>query len=966
MKLFNTDLDPFVERHIGTIDPASSKEMLAQVGYESMESFMDEVIPDSIKTNTPMDIGEALSQTDFLDYIANLAEKNKAFKSYIGLGYYNTFLPPVILRCLLENPGWYTQYTPYQAEISQGRLESLLNFQTVVSDLTALPVANASLLDEGTAIAEAMFMAYRIGKGKKSKVFVAEDLFPQSISILKTRAKGVGIELVVGAIDNPEKFDPKDEDYGAIIVQYPSANGEITDHRELIERCRENNILVITVADILSLTLITPPGELGADIAVGSTQRLGVPMGFGGPHAAYLTTKDEYKRFVPGRIIGVAKDKFGKTAFRMSLQTREQHIRREKANSNICTAQALLANIAAMFVVYHGREGLTKIALKINQLTTILNNELKKIGFAVENKFFFDTLTIKASPDKIKLLHQLSREAEINFRSFSSGDKLGISLDETCTLADVLLLVNIFRKANQENHLVIGDLEAGLSEDDIENEVSIAKGLKRESDYLTHPIFNSIKSETQMLRYLNYLEKKDLSLNTSMIPLGSCTMKLNAAAQMMPVSWAAFSSLHPFSPLEQVVGYQEVFKELERSLETITGMDKCSLQPNSGAQGEYAGLLAIKKYFEHKGEHQRDIVLIPSSAHGTNPASAVLAGLKVVVIHCLENGDIDLEYLKQKAEENSKELAGLMITYPSTHGVFEQNIKEICQVIHDNGGQVYMDGANLNAQVGHVKAGEIGADVCHINLHKTFAIPHGGGGPGMGPIVVKKHLVSFLPGHPIHSIEGREENTVSAAPWGSASILLISLGYIKLLGESGVKKATEYAILNSNYIRARLEDHYTVLFKARNGLVAHELIIDVRPFLKEANIQAEDIAKRLMDYGFHAPTMSWPVVNTLMIEPTESEDKAELDRFCDAMISIRKEIEHIIQGKLPKENNPLKNAPHSIDYIAQGKEMPYSTDVAFFPLPYVRKQKFWPSVARIDNVHGDRNFYCTCPPMDSY
>ncbi len=949
-----------MSRHIGTYDKEGVSEMLKEVNFGCLQQLMDKVVPDGIKLQEFSVLGEGLSQKNFLEYIKEIAEKNKIYKSYIGLGYYDSFLPPVIARCLLENPGWYTQYTPYQAEISQGRLESLLNFQTIVCDLTSLPVSNASLLDEATAAAEAMFMAYRINKQKSHKFFVSEKIFPQTIGVIKTKASALGIVVEVGDLRDL-KSSSNLSDFFGVVLQYPDESGNIEDHREIIEKLKENKIITISIADILSLALLKPPGEWGVDIAVGSTQRLGVPIGYGGPHAAYLATRDEHKRFVPGRVIGVTKDKFGNVAFRMSLQTREQHIRREKANSNICTAQALLANIAAMYVIYHGKEGIKKIAMKIHQQTRFLVKALKKLGFKIENDFYFDTITLVDAKEVIDSLHRKASEHLVNFRKFSAGDKLGISLDETCEEQDLATILEVFRQVKNEAEVNFAELDKAWSE-----EFAFPEGLVRTSEYLNHDIFNTIKSESQMLRYLNFLEKKDLSLNTSMIPLGSCTMKLNSAAEMMPISWKAFSGLHPFVPKEQALGFREVFDTLEEVLEKITGMDRVSLQPNSGAQGEYAGLLSIRNYLDSIGESKRDVVLIPSSAHGTNPASAVLAGMKVIVVKCLDNGDTDVGDLESKAKENAERLAALMITYPSTHGVFEVKIREICDLIHRYGGQVYMDGANLNAQVGYTNPGLIGADVCHLNLHKTFAIPHGGGGPGVGPIAVKKHLIPFLPGHCLVPIEGREENAISAAPWGSASILIISLAYLKLLGNEGVKEATAFAILNSNYVKSRIEKHYPVLYTAEDGLVAHELIIDVRDITKETGIQAEDIAKRLMDFGFHAPTMSWPVANTLMIEPTESEDKEELDRFCDALICIRSEIKDIEEGKSPKDDNPLKNAPHSIDYMAHGWDKGYSMEKAFFPLPYVKRRKFWPSVARVDNVHGDRNFYCTCPPLESY
>ncbi|KXK49412.1 MAG: glycine dehydrogenase, partial [Chlorobi bacterium OLB5] len=875
--------------------------------------------------------------------------KNKINRSYIGYGYYGTYTPTVILRNIMENPGWYTQYTPYQAEISQGRLEALLNYQTMVIDLTGLPVANASLLDEGTAAAEAMhllFAARKPEKKKADKFLVSDKCFAQTIDILKTRTEPIGVKLEVCDINNSELTD----DVFGILVQYPDSDGQINDYKGLFEKAHAKGVYCVAAADILSLVILTPPGEFGADIAVGSTQRLGVPMGYGGPHAAYFACKDEFRRLMPGRIIGVSVDRLGNRAYRMALQTREQHIRREKATSNICTAQVLLAIMAGMYGVYHGPIGFKTIAARVHSLTSQLNNSLKQGSVKQVNKYFFDTLKINV-PGKADELKKKFESASINIR-YIDKDNIGISLDETTTEKDINDILNVF------------GLKAASS---TTNGISIPENLKRTSGFMTHPVFSSYHSETEMLRYMKKLENKDLSLNMSMIPLGSCTMKLNATSEMIPVTWAEFGTLHPFIPQDQAEGYAELFTGLEDALAKITDLPAVSLQPNSGAQGEYSGLMVIREYHKSRGESHRNVVIIPASAHGTNPASAVMAGMKVVVVKTMEHGDIDVEDLRAKAELHKDNLSALMVTYPSTHGVFEERIIEICGIIHNNGGQVYMDGANLNAQVGLTSPGTIGADVCHINLHKTFCIPHGGGGPGMGPIAVAKHLAPFLPGHPVIKTGGEKAiHAVSAAPWGSSSILLISYAYIKMMGGNGLTLATKAAILNANYIASRLKDHYKVLYTGANDRVAHEMIFDMREF-KRCGIEVGDIAKRLMDYGFHAPTVSFPVPGTLMVEPTESESKYELDRFCDAMIAIRQEIREIEEGKADKEDNMLKNAPHTAHEIADDNwSHKYPRFRAAFPVKGLLGSKFWPAVARVDDAYGDRNFICSCEPIESY
>ena len=955
MNLFEKQQNEFSGRHIGP-NQAEATAMLKEIGVNSLEALISKTIPDAIRIKSDLDVPSAISEFEYLNELKKIAAKNKVFKSFIGQGYYDTITPSVILRNVFENPGWYTAYTPYQAEIAQGRLQSLLNYQTMVTDLTALPIANASLLDEGTAAAEAMAMLFN-HKNKSQdqitapKFFVDENIFAQTKDVLITRAEPIGIELVFGDFSTITL----DELYFGAIVQYPNSNGAVVDYRSFISAAHAVNAMVIMATDLLSLTLLTPPGELGADVAIGSSQRLGVPMGFGGPHAAFFATKDEFKRTIPGRIIGVSVDAQGKRCLRMALQTREQHIRREKATSNICTAQALLSNMAAMYVIYHGAEGITNIAKRIHLLSKLLAKGLSNLGVQQLNDQWFDTL--KVTGVNASKLKTVAEKNELNFHYFTDG-AVGISLDETSSINEVNKIAQVFAEA-------IGKSTTPISIDEKADEYPAA--IKRTSTFLLHPVFNSYHSESQMMRYIKFLENKDLSLNTSMISLGSCTMKLNAATELIPVSWPEFSKLHPFAPTDQTIGFQQLIKELENYLSAITGFAGTSLQPNSGAQGEYAGLLTIRAYHASRGDHHRNVVLIPISAHGTNPASAVMAGMKVIVTKCDEAGNIDVTDLKEKAAEHKNELSALMVTYPSTHGVFEESIKEICDTIHQYGGQVYMDGANMNAQVGLTSPGMIGADVCHLNLHKTFAIPHGGGGPGVGPICVAKQLVPFLPGHVNLENSTTQTHAVSAAPYGSASILLISYAYIKMLGAKGIRNATEIAILNANYMKARLEKHYKILYTGKNGTAAHEFIVDLRPFKISAGVEAEDVAKRLMDYGFHAPTLSFPVAGTLMIEPTESEDKAELDRFCDALIGIFNEIKAIELGTADKKENVLKNAPHTQEVICADEwTKPYSRQQAAFPLPYSNENKFWPSVSRVNNTHGDRNLICTCEPMESY
>ena len=946
---------PFSRRHIGP-GPQSTREMLETLGETSLDEFIDKVVPRSIRTPGPLGIGAPMAEEDALAAISTIASKNSVWRSLIGMGYHDTLTPPVILRNILENPGWYTAYTPYQAEIAQGRLEALLNFQTMVSDLTGLPIANASLLDEGTAAAEAMNMFFAIkGHPRQGVFFVSDACHPQTVGVVRTRAKPLGIKVIVGDF---RTFEFSEDVFGTLL-QYPASDGGVYDYRPFCDRAHAVGALVCVAADLLSLTLLTPPGEFGADVAVGNTQRFGVPLGYGGPHAAYFATLDAHRRHTPGRIIGVSVDAQGKRALRMALQVREQHIRREKATSNICTSQVLLAVMAGMYAVYHGPENLKSIAARIHGLTRVLSLGLLKLGHEVLRGDFFDTLHIRPKKGTLQSILSGARAHRVNLRRFDDGT-LGIALDEASTPAEIDLLLKIFNKRKSTRFTA-----SSLARTE---EPGYHGAMKRTTPYLRHPVFNSFHSETEMLRYMHALEAKDIALNVSMIPLGSCTMKLNATTEMMPVTWAGFGRLHPFAPAGQAEGYHELFGQLRTWLKDITGFAEISLQPNAGAQGEYTGLLVIRAYHEHRGQEGRNVCLIPSSAHGTNPASAVMAGMEVVVVRCDDMGNIDVADLKENATRHRDRLGALMVTYPSTHGVFEEQIKEICSIIHENGGLVYMDGANLNAQVGLCRPGEIGADVCHLNLHKTFCIPHGGGGPGMGPIGVSKTLVPFLPGHPVVQTGGKRAiGPVSAAPWGSASILPISWVYIALMGSDGLTQATKMAILNANYMAKRLEDHFPILYKGALGKVAHEFIVDLRAFKESAEVEAEDVAKRLMDYGFHAPTVSFPVHGTLMIEPTESESKEELDRFCDALISIRAEIREIEEGKADRTNNVLKNAPHPAALVTgDAWTLPYSREKAAYPAPWTRTFKAWPAVGRVNNAYGDRNLVCTCPPMEAY
>jgi glycine dehydrogenase len=952
-----TQSTEFITRHNG---PRSKdhKSMLESIGVKNFDELISKTVPDNIRLTKDLELPDSLSEYDYLKRIKEIAQKNKLFKNYIGMGYSPSIVPPVILRNILENPGWYTQYTPYQAEISQGRLEMLLNFQTVISDLTGLEIANASLLDEGTAAAEAMTLAYRVKPRSKKEahtLFISENCHPQTIDVVKTRALPLDIDIEIGNEFEADLSDPK---YYAIMVSYPDTYGTVHNYDFMMKTAKDNELVSIFVADLMALTILKEPGKMGADVVVGSAQRFGVPLGFGGPHAAFLATKDEFKRSVPGRIIGISKDRNDEDALRMALQTREQHIRRDKATSNICTAQALLANMAAAYSVYHGPEGLKQIAMRIHMTASALAQSLKELGFELVSDSFFDTITVKIANQGHHSSLRMNAEAKmINFRY--DENLVGISISEQTEINDIVEIIELFEKLSGKS--------ASKTFDNVSQ--SFDDSMNRSSTFLTHPNFHLYHSETEMMRYLKRLENKDLSLTTSMIPLGSCTMKLNAVTEMIPVTWPELGDIHPFASVDQTEGYLQIFKELEAMLSEITGFHSMSLQPNAGAQGEYAGLLVIKKYHEHNGDHDRNIVLIPSSAHGTNPASAVLAGMKVVVVKCDDNGNIDVENLKEKAEKHKDELAALMVTYPSTHGVFEKSIIEICDIIHANGGQVYMDGANMNAQVGLTSPANIGADVCHLNLHKTFCIPHGGGGPGMGPIGVVEHLSPFLPSHPVVSVNDAETQmgTISAAPWGSASILVISHAYIAMTGSAGLKEATEVAIMNANYLRSKLENHYHVLYKGEQGFVAHELIFDCREFKKSAGIEVEDIAKRLMDYGFHAPTMSFPVAGTMMVEPTESESKEELDRFVEAMIAIREEIKEVEDGKSDKEDNVLKNSPHTSQMISSDEWIhSYSRDKAAFPVDYLKAYKYWPPVARVNNVLGDRELICTCPPIEAY
>ena len=936
----------FIARHIGPRD-ADTAAMLQSLGYDSLEALSASVIPESIKGTSVLDLPAGQGEAAALAEIKAIAAKNQLFSHYIGQGYYGTHTPAPILRNLLENPAWYTAYTPYQPEISQGRLEALLNFQTLIIDLTGLPIANASLLDEATAAAEAMTFCKRLAKNKASNAFFASrHCLPQTLDVLRTRAEPLGIEVVVG---DEREIDDASAYFGALL-QYPGADGDIFDYRELVERFHAANALVAVAADLLALTLLTPPGEFGADVALGTAQRFGVPLGFGGPHAAYFATRDAFKRDMPGRLVGVSVDRFGKPALRLAMQTREQHIRREKATSNICTAQVLLANIASMYAVYHGPQGLTQIAKRVHALTAILAAGLVELGYAVEQESFFDTLTL-ASGAKTAALHAKAREAQINLREIDA-QRLGLSLNETTTKADVEALWAIFADAALPDFAALASSESRLP-----------AALLRQSGFLQHAVFNRYHSETELMRYLRKLADKDLALDRTMIPLGSCTMKLNAASEMIPITWAEFGSLHPFAPVEQSQGYTQLTDDLERMLCAATGYDAISLQPNAGSQGEYAGLLAIRAYHHSRGDVQRDICLIPASAHGTNPATASMVGMRVVVVACDTRGNVDVDDLRKKAEEHRARLAALMITYPSTHGVFEEAIREICAVVHDNGGQVYIDGANMNAMVGLCAPGKFGGDVSHLNLHKTFCIPHGGGGPGVGPIGVKAHLAPFMPGH---GQMQRKEGAVSAAPFGSASILPITWMYIRMMGGEGLTRASQMAILNANYIARRLEEHYPVLYSGSNGLVAHECILDLRPLKETSGISVDDVAKRLIDFGFHAPTMSFPVAGTLMIEPTESESREELDRFCDAMIAIREEIRAVESGALHSDDNPLKNAPHTAAELVGEWSHPYSREQAVYPLASLVEAKYWPPVGRVDNVFGDRNLVCACPSIEAY
>lgn len=957
--------DFFSARHIGPT-PEETRHMLSRTGVRSLEELVRETIPADLLSGTEMAVPAAMTESSYLDHIRGIARENATFRSYIGMGYYDCVTPTVISRNILENPSWYTQYTPYQAEISQGRLEALLNFQTVISELTGMELSNASLLDEATAAAEAMAMFHRLSGAKREKAdadgfFVSRRCFPQTIDVLKTRAEPLGIRIVEGE----EEEASLDGSFFGALLQYPDTFGEVRDYSEFVKNAHSHGVMVAVAADLMSLVLLTPPGRFGADAVVGTSQRFGVPVGYGGPHAAYFATRDKFRRQVPGRIIGVSFDRDKNPAYRMALQTREQHIRRERATSNICTAQSLLAIMASMYAVYHGPAGLRRVSGRINTLAKMLDLGFKELGVAQLNGAFFDTLLVDLSPwgeGSCETLRANAIKERINFR-YLPDEKVCISLDETVTEEDVAQIFSLFSDSlglGEKVSVAVGRASASAS---------VPENLLRKGDFLTQPVFSRYHSETLMLRYIKNLEGRDLSLAHSMIPLGSCTMKLNGTTEMIPISWGEFSKTHPFAPPDQTAGYARVIGELEKYLCEITGLHACSLQPNSGAQGEYAGLMVIRSYFKEKGENERQVVLIPSSAHGTNPASARMAGMDVVVVKCRKNGDVDIDDLRKCCRKNEGKVACLMITYPSTHGVFESGIREICDITHSNGAQVYMDGANLNAQVGLCFPSLIGVDVCHINLHKTFSIPHGGGGPGMGPICVASHLAAHLPGHPVVEWVGGEKScgTISAAPWGSASILLISYGYIRLLGKGGMSEASRYAILNANYLKTRLEQHYDILYEGENGRVAHEFVLDLRELGKSAGITVEDVAKRLMDYGFHAPTMSWPVTGTLMVEPTESESMEEMDRFCDAMVKIRGEIRDIIDGSADPSDNVLRNSPHTVlDLVSSDWEHPYSRQQAFFPLPHLRTNKFWPSVSRIDNAYGDRNLVCTCLPPEAY
>jgi glycine dehydrogenase len=949
------DTGEFIRRHIGP-DAQQIQAMLQTLGVGSIAELIEKTVPGAIRCETTKTLRAPLAEQQALAELRGIARRNQVFTSYLGMGYHDTYVPNVILRNVLENPGWYTAYTPYQPEIAQGRLEGLLNFQQMIIDLTGMELANASLLDEGTAAAEAMAMCKRVVKKNRSdSFFVARDVHPQTLAVVQTRAEHFGFDVIVG---DPET-ELAERDYFGVLLQYPGTTGQVRDLTPLIATAHAKDALVTVAADILSLVLLKSPGEMGADIVVGTNQRFGVPMGFGGPHAAFFAFRDAYKRSAPGRIIGVSIDARGKQALRMAMQTREQHIRREKANSNICTSQVLLALMSVFYAIYHGPEGLKRIATRVHLLTKILAEGLLAQNYKLRHMGFFDTLTVEVGDNQDALIQRAEAQM-VNLRRVDKN-AVGISLNETTSINQVEQLLEIFASASHAQDL--GALETRAAK-----RQAITPTCLRSTGFLSHPVFSQYHSETEMLRYLKRLESKDIALNHAMIPLGSCTMKLNATAEMIPVTWPEFGRMHPFAPMEQACGYAQMFDELQQMLKACTGYDAISLQPNAGSQGEYAGLVVIKKYFEAKGE-TRDICLIPASAHGTNPASAQMASLQVVVVACDEQGNVDTADLRQKIAEFGTRVAALMATYPSTHGVFEENIREICDLVHSVGAQVYIDGANMNALVGLAAPGEFGGDVSHLNLHKTFCIPHGGGGPGMGPIGVKAHLAPFLPGHPVQSVPGTEarNGTISAGPWGSASILPISWMYIRMMGAEGMKQATEYAILNANYVAKRLQDHFPVLYTGRNGFIAHECLLDLRPLKEASGVSEEDIAKRLMDYGFHAPTMSFPVAGTLMIEPTESESKAELDRFCDAMIEIRKEIAKVENNEWPRDNNPLKNAPHSLDDVmAAAWDRPYTRDTAGRPLPYLHAHKVWPGVNRIDNVYGDRNLVCSCPPVEAY
>ena len=952
---WRTPTEIFQNRHVGPTE-ADVQAMLDVIGMPSLDALVQAGVPDGIRLREPLNLPAPRSEQEILVDLQRMADANQVFRSYIGMGYYDCHTPPVILRNMLENPAWYTQYTPYQAEIAQGRLEALLNFQTMVADLTGLPLANASLLDEGTAAAEAMAMCKALNPQPQPAFFASQGCHPQTLAVVGTRAQSLGLRLEIGTVDS---IDWTQASYCGLLLQYPTTDGAIRDYHDLIQQAHDANTLVVMATDLLALTLFKPPGEFGADIAVGSSQRFGVPLGFGGPHAAFLTARDDYKRHMPGRIVGVSKDRDGRMAYRLALQTREQHIRRDRATSNICTAQVLLANIAGMYAVYHGPRGIQRIAERVHGLTVVLAEGLTRLECHVPDELFFDTLRVSTDALKEDVIRQRATQHRMNLRTFGDG-AFGISLDETTTMDDVETLWKIFSKD--------GRLWFTANELADARSVSLPAPLARTTPFLTQDVFQEHHAEHELLRYLHRLQSRDLSLVHSMIPLGSCTMKLNATAEMLPVTWPQWSRLHPFAPAEQTEGYAQLFGELKTWLAEITGYAAVSLQPNAGSQGEYAGLMVLRAYHASLGQGHRNVCLIPVSAHGTNPASAVIAGLHVVPVACDEQGNIDLDDVRAKARHHRDMLAALMVTYPSTHGAFEATIQTVCQIVHEHGGQVYMDGANMNAMVGLCRPGDIGADVCHLNLHKTFCIPHGGGGPGMGPIAVARHLVPFLPGHPVHNTGGEHGiGPVSSAPYGSPSILPISWAFIALMGGKGLTHATQVAILNANYMARRLEKDFSVLYTGKGNWCAHEFIVDVRPFQKSADVTVEDIAKRLMDFGFHAPTISWPVAGTMMIEPTESESKAELDRYCDALLTIRLEIAAIEQGRLPRDDNPLKNAPHTIKAVtAQNWNHPYSRAQAVFPLPWLRDRKFWPFVGRIDSAYGDRHLVCTCPSPESY